>query len=245
MMTCARPEPTARVFVSHTGPDADAPCFVSPPWHRQWYCRPRLPQSLLLHEQHPHQRGLLRRQPRPMETVARPVAFRWHPLRPGVYERGVFGDQCRKARRRARCMPTLSASTGRTGARSLTRLSTLCCMMSLRAAAAWQWPSRGACEWVIHVSLWMGDVVLLLRRYLRFISHTDQDRRRERGSVAGAGSAGTGRVDGRSRLTSLELVIGQRKHWLNWFGFANQLGNPTRMHTRGPLVTVTLTNELS
>jgi len=39
--------------------------------------------------------------------------------------------------------------------------------------------------------------------------------------------AGTGRADGRSRLTSLELVIGQRKYWLNWFGFANQLGNPT------------------
>jgi len=81
------------------------------------------------------------------------VAFSWHPLHPGVYQRGVFGD--------------------------------------------------------------------------KFIAHTDQDRRREQGSVAGAGSAGTGRVDGRSRLTSLELVIGHRKHWLNWFGFANQLGNPS------------------
>jgi len=157
LMTCARPEPTARVFVSHTGPDADASCFVSPPWHSQWYCRPRLPQSQLLHEQHPHQRGPLRRQPRPMETVARPVAVSWHPLHPGVYQRGVFGD--------------------------------------------------------------------------KFIAHTDQDRRRERGSVAGAGSAGTGRVDGRSRLTSLELVIGQRKHWLHWFGFANQLGNPSSNST--------------
>jgi len=124
LMTCAQPEPTARVFVSHTGPDADAPCCVSPPWHRQWYCRPRLPQSLLLHEQHPHQRGPLRRQPRPMETVPPPVAFRWHPLHLGVYQRGVFGDQCRKPRRRARCTPTLSVSTRRTGARSSTRLGT-------------------------------------------------------------------------------------------------------------------------
>jgi len=99
LMSCARPEPTARVFVSHTGPDADAPCFVSPPWQRQLYCRPRLPQSLLLHEQHPHQRGPLRRPPRPMETVARPMAFRWHPLHPGEYQRGVLGDQCRKERR--------------------------------------------------------------------------------------------------------------------------------------------------
>ena len=153
LMTCARPDPSARVFVSHTGPDANASSFVSPPWRRQWYCRPQLPQRLLLHKQHPHQRGPLRRQPRPMETVARPVAFSWHPLHPGVYQRGVFGD--------------------------------------------------------------------------KFIAHTEQDRRRERGSVAGAGSAGTGRVDGRSRLTSLELVIDQRKNWLNWFGFANQLGNPT------------------
>ena len=88
LMTCARPEPTARVFVSNTGPDADAPCFVSPPWHRQWHCRPRLPQSLLLHEQHSHQRGPVWLQPRPMETVAQPVAFRWHPLHPGAAGRG-------------------------------------------------------------------------------------------------------------------------------------------------------------